>query len=159
MPLPLGLLDERDVSRRLRVLAALSGLLDLRVVESAGGTDATALLQAVRVRAPRIVVVGDDGRGRAERVARCVRTDLRAEVALVVLGSGPHARPFRWSGERRPPDGWVADVRDPDALGAVVRAVLAGGCAWPAEGDPRDVPAASWLSRTLARAKRARMRP
>ncbi len=159
MPLPLGLLDERDVSRRLRVLAALSGVLELRTVESPGGVDATALLQAVRVRAPRIVVIGDDGRGRAERVARSVRTDLRAEVALVVIGTGPRARPFPWTGERRAPDGWVADAGEADALRAVVRAVLAGASDWPATGDPRDVPAPSWLSRALGRAKRARMLP
>ncbi len=159
MPLPLGLLDERDVSRRLRVLSALSGMLELRTVESPGVGDATALLQAVRVRAPRIVLIGDDGRGRAERVARSVRTDLRAEVALVVIGTGPRARPFPWTGERRAPDGWVADVVEADVLRGVVRAVLAGNCEWPAEGDPRDLPAASWLSRALARAKRARMLP
>lgn len=159
MALPLGLLDEPDVSRRLRIVATLAGALDLRSVEATRGDEPTALLQAVRVRAPVVVVLGDDGGGRAERFARSLRTDLRADLALVVVGANPRSLPFAWTGERRPPDGWVTDASDAGALRAVVASVLAGERSWPDRGEARDVRASSWLSRVLTRARRARMIP
>ena len=149
MALPLVLVADSRVERRLCVIAALSGGADLHAVDPR----ADRLLREVRTRAPALVVIGEERDGRAGMLARALRTDLRAGVRVVLYGDGGRVRTPRWSHGEPPPDAWVADPRDGATLEDAVRAVLAGETRWPAVSPPTE----SLLVRALGRLRRASM--
>jgi hypothetical protein len=149
MARPLVLVADERLARRLGVLAALAGDLELQVVDPR----AERLLREVRTRAPALVLVGQERDGRAVTLARALRTDLRAGVRVVLYADDAGAPPPAWGDvDLAPPEAWVPDARDEERLRASVRAVLAGERRWPAVGPATG----SLLARALGRLRSVR---